>query len=256
MIRPLVVALVVAATVVPLSSAARIDRVQRLIDALADRDYRVRMQAALMLAKLKDRRAVPGLVRSLSDNHPLVRGVVAHTLGLLGDSRALPPLRERLSDSDDLVRRKAKDAIDQLRRPAYAGLRHAVFVRLAGVGDRTKRGGALVPKLRRLWTERIEQSPGLRLTLQRTVPKGQKIYEVTSAITELWSRRQGTYMETTCSISLVLGDHKGSIVMMTSGGATVQVQSRSQNETAQQTSALEGAISSAHANLMRFLASR
>jgi hypothetical protein len=247
MIRPLLVVLALAATVVvPPANAARIDRVPRLVDALSDRDYRVRMQAALMLAKLKDRRAVPGLVRSLNDAHPIVRGVVAHTLGLMGDSRALAPLRERLSDHNALVRRKAREALTLLQRP--------VLVRLASIGDRTKRGSALVPELRRLWAERIEQSPGLRLAPQR-LEKGQQLYEVTSTITELSSRRQGTYTETKCSISLVLGDQKGSIVMMTSGGATVHVEG-GRNESALQATALQGAISSAHANLMRFLASR
>ena len=247
MIRLLLVVLALAATVVvPPANAARVDRVRRLVESLADRDYRVRMQAALMLAKLKDRRAVPGLVRSLNDSHPIVRGVVAHTLGLMGDGRALVPLRERLSDGDSLVRRKAREAIDLLQQP--------VFVRVASVGDRTQRGSALVPQLRRLWTERIEQSPGLRLAPERLV-KGQKMYEVTSTITELSSRRQGTYTEAKCSVSLVLGDQKGSIVMMTSGGATVHVEG-GRNDSALQATALQGAISSAHANLMRFLASR
>jgi hypothetical protein len=256
MLRCLVAALLAIAMIHPAPCAARIDRVQRLTEMLGDRDYRVRLQAALALGKLKDKRAVPALIRALGDRHPLVRGMVAVSLGTVGDSRAALPLKDRLIDADPLVRKRAKEALDLLHKHPS---RRSVLVRLGSVGDRTRHGRALVPELRRLWGERIGKSPGLELTSARTPNKGQKIYEVTSSITELKSRRQGSYIETTCSISVILGDHRGSIVMMTTGGATVQVQSKvnaPHNENAMQTSALEGAITSAHANLVRFLATR
>jgi hypothetical protein len=245
-----------------LPTAAEVEgaRLQHLIEALAKRDYRIRLQAAVVLARLKDRRSVPALITALGDGHPLVRGMVARALGMTGDTRALAPLGERLNDQDAMVRKRAQAAIEQIRKEGVViPKRPRVLVRLAAVGDKTKQGKSLVPELRRLWAERIEKSPGLQLTVKRRPTPGEKIYEVTSSITELTQRKNGDMMETTCSVSLVLGDHRGSIVMMTSGGATVQVSGRkvpANRLTALQTTALEGAISSAHSNLLRFLASR
>ncbi len=259
MLRAVLVAVALAVLAMPALGRAQVTagRVQRLVEALADPSYKVRLEAALALAHLKDRRAVPALIRALQDPHPLVRGMSAHALGLLGDSRAVPPLRDRLKDRDDLVRRRAKLSLDQLLRPSAQ--RATILVRLGGMGDKTKRGKNLVPQLRRLWREQITGTPGLQLLAPGGGGPGQKIYEVTASIVELSSHQRGDTVETTCNISVVLGDQKGSIVMMTSGGATVQVESRRfdrSREPAMQTSALEGAIASAHSNLMKYLARR
>ncbi len=113
--------------------------------------------------------------------------------------------------------------------------------------------------LRRIWTLRIEGTPGIQLAASHADSRGQKVYEVTSAITELSLRRRGKVVETTCSVSVVLGDQRGAILMMTTGGATVQVEGRSVGRSgaaAMQTTALEGAVASAHSNLVKYLATR
>ena len=115
----------------------------------------------------------------------------------------------------------------------------------------------LIPELRRLWTERISQTPGIRL-VSGGAP-GQKVYEVNAAITQLSSHQRGDLVETTCSVSVVVGDHHGSILMMTSGGATVQVQSQTfskSQEPAMRVSALASAVATAHSNVVKFLAAR
>jgi hypothetical protein len=248
----------VALLLVALSSAARArgevsgTRIQRLVELLADRNYKVRLQSALALGQLRDRRAVPALVSALADRHPLVRATASHALGLIGDSRAATPLRERLRDRDALVRRRSRAALDQLR-----ATQRVVLLRLGDVGDRTRRGSSLLPQLRRLWLDRIQRSPGVRLLEGKPQPGApNRIYEMTSAITQLTLRTEGSVTETTCSVSVVLGDSNGSIVMMTSGGATVQVRSRYTNPSAAQSSALENAVASAHSNVLKFLASR
>jgi hypothetical protein len=237
----------VALLLVALSSAARArgevsgTRIQRLVELLADRNYKVRLQSALALGQLRDRRAVPALVSALADRHPLVRATASHALGLIGDSRAATPLRGR-----------SRAALDQLR-----ATQRVVLLRLGDVGDRTRRGSSLLPQLRRLWLDRIQRSPGVRLLEGKPQPGApNRIYEMTSAITQLTLRTEGSVTETTCSVSVVLGDSNGSIVMMTSGGATVQVRSRYTNPSAAQSSALENAVASAHSNVLKFLASR
>jgi hypothetical protein len=240
------------------------ERLNRLLELLSDKDYRVRLQSTVVLAKLKDQRAMPGLISALKDKHPLVRAMAASGLGLLGDTRALAPLKECLKDSDALVRKRAKAALEvmQRKKPPRTGgskTQSTILLRIAGVGDKTQRGKALVPELRRFWAERIEASPGLKLTTALKRAPGQKIYEVNSAITELTKQRKGTKLELTCSVSMILGDHKGSIVMMASGAATVQMDSikpQAGQEKYMQTTALEGAVESAHSNLLRFFATR
>jgi len=234
------------------------ERLLRLIDALSDRDFKVRLQATLALGQLKDRRSVPALIRALQDDRALVRGMAALALGAIGDTRAVAPLQLRLKDTDARVRQRAKTALSQVTQSSRAA-RKPVWLRLGGMGDKTRSGGDLVPQLRRLWSDRIEQSPGLRLASQPQAAASQEVYEVSSAITELFTKAQGGLWETTCSVSLILGDRRGSILMMTSGGATVHVQSRQvrkDQQSALRVNALERAIASAHTNLLEYLARR
>jgi hypothetical protein len=239
-------------------------RLQRLVELLGDRELKVRLQAALAIGQLRDRRAVPSLIGALRDGHPLVRAMVAHALGLIGDSRAVVPLGERLKDRDGLVRKRARLALEEIRKQELKPVRspgaRVVLLRVGGMGDRTRRGGALLPELRRLWVSNIQKSPGLRLADGGAARPGSKVYEVNSSITELSQRSHGAVTETTCNISVVLGDGRGAIVMMTSGGATVQVQNRGNLAKSQvdalQASALETAVATAHSNVIKFLASR
>jgi hypothetical protein len=268
MLRPLVVAICLLRFVVPAPARAAdlpAGRLQRLLDLLTDRDYRVRLQAAIALGQVRDTRTVPALIRRLDDPNALVRGMVAAALGEIGDSRASTPLRERLKDKDSLVRRHARASLEQIQKASKAPDGRAtsngrtILLRLGGVGDRTRQGQVLIPELRRLWTERISQTPGIRLVSGSANSPGQKVYEVNASITQLSSHHRGDLVETTCSVSVVVGDHHGSILMMTSGGATVQVQSQTfskSQEPALRASALANAVASAHSNVVKFLAAR
>src|SRR3954462_15143031 len=61
--------------------------VMPLIDLLGQRVAHLRRLAAWALGPLRDRRAVPALVRRLDDADPEVRKIVALTLGQIGDPR-------------------------------------------------------------------------------------------------------------------------------------------------------------------------
>jgi hypothetical protein len=267
MLRLLIVAICLLRFLVPAPARANdlpAGRLQRLLDLLTDRDYRVRLQAAIALGQVRDMRTVPALIRRLNDPNPLVRGMVAAALGEIGDSRAASPLRDRLKDRDSLVRRHVRASLDQIQKASKAtdgrpANGRTILLRLGGVGDRTKQGQVLIPELRRLWTERISQTPGIRLVSGSANAPGQKVYEVNASITRLSSQHRGDLVETTCSVSVVVGDHHGSILMMTSGGATVQVQSQTfskSQEPALRASALANAVASAHSNVVKFLAAR
>ena len=87
----------------------------RLLELLAeDRDPEVRWQAAVELEALKDKQAVPALIRALRDHHPLVRAGAAEALDGIPDPRAVGPLIVALRDHDTATRRAAAEALGKI----------------------------------------------------------------------------------------------------------------------------------------------
>ena len=90
--------------------------------SIEDTNYKVRVQAALVLGKLGDPRAVQPLIKALADQNKTVRGIAASALGQLGDSAAVDPLRGLLRrESDPFVRGQAEKAMAALAAAAGAG---------------------------------------------------------------------------------------------------------------------------------------
>src|SRR3954454_12443612 len=91
------------------------DKIDDLTRALTtDPSYKVRVQAALVLGKLKDKRAVPALQVALKDENESVRGVAAGSLGQIGDKSAAAALQEAVNDPSEFVRNQAKKGLDLL----------------------------------------------------------------------------------------------------------------------------------------------
>lgn len=91
----------------------------RLIDALShDESFKVRLQAAVLLGRSKDSRAVEPLLQALgNDADYTVRAAAATALGHLGELRAVAPLLSHLAaDSDAFVRSEAAAALAQFPR--------------------------------------------------------------------------------------------------------------------------------------------
>ena len=81
---------VAVALIMLLSAPAFGDALDQASEALlTDRSYPVRVQAAMVLGKLKDRRGVAPLIAALRDKEAAVRVVAASALGKLGDASAL-----------------------------------------------------------------------------------------------------------------------------------------------------------------------
>ncbi len=70
--------------------------VKKKLDALKDKDAKVRAQAARDLASACDQRAVDPLVGLLSDDDAKVRSAAIETLGRLGDRATIDPMLEAL----------------------------------------------------------------------------------------------------------------------------------------------------------------
>src|SRR3954468_4183970 len=93
-IRALVVALLLLAAAP--ASADKLDDLTRAL--MQDPSYKVRVQAALVLGKLNDKRAVPALIQALKDENESVRGVAATSLGRIGDKGSANALLQASSD--------------------------------------------------------------------------------------------------------------------------------------------------------------
>src|SRR4029079_17274076 len=77
-----------------------------------DANYKVRVQAALVLGRLGDHSAVPSLIRALDDQNKTVRAIAAQALGQLADHIAADPLRALLKkEGDPFVRTQAEKAL-------------------------------------------------------------------------------------------------------------------------------------------------
>ncbi len=243
-------------------SAARLGRIHR---ALKDPDLRVRVQALIVLARFKDRRSVAPIVRVLlHDRSVSCRSLAAAALGAIGDPWAVAPLKRRRSDPSSRVRRQVRLALLRLAklRPSSARQRFGtkknarVWLRLGSMGARTRAAKRLRRRLRAVWERQVIKTKGIGLLRRGKHQKGhQKVFKVNSSITRFSRVRAGPVVRTTCMVSVVL-DHGGSIVMMTSGGATVEVPAsrfRRSDVARVDRSVLETAVASAHGNLVRYL---
>ncbi len=125
-IRPLFWPLLVLCALLLLPRAARADQVDKLIGQLQGAsDYKVRLSAALNLAKIGDKRAIPVFIKSLKDSDKTVRGVAAAGLGKLVTSgsskdtrgKAMTALKATAGgDGNAFVRKQAQKAYDQIKQ--------------------------------------------------------------------------------------------------------------------------------------------
>ena len=101
---------------------ARADRVDELVQSLlGDSSYKVRTQAAIVLGKLGDQRAVAGLVEALKDESDAVRGAAASSLGKLGDPSCTGALGGLRNDASSFVRDAVAKSLALLEHPATPG---------------------------------------------------------------------------------------------------------------------------------------
>jgi rhodanese-related sulfurtransferase len=269
--RGLAVLVLVVAVIRP--AVADHDRIPGLIETLTtDPSYKVRVSTALVLGKLRDRRAVPALKKVLAtDGHYAVRATAAQSLGQIGDAAAIPALEQAAAgDSHDFVRARAQSALTILH--AAAGKRvpapvsaatprgkERYYVGVGGMADKSKRGGPeMIRRMREFVVRELERTPGVTMHLD-PAGKGKKLkaFTLDGMITEIKRSQSRDYVEISCEVSYVIGVYPTrSIVMMTSGGATIQTprgQFRPHQERAIQVDALENAVKGAHQNLVAFL---
>ncbi len=234
------------------AAGAHADRVAAACRALShDPSLRVRAQAAAVLGKLHDERAVSALVGALADDSELVRALAAQALSDLGGPEVTEALARASRDPSDLVRKRALTALAR-RQPGPDAPPGLLYVTVGGIGNHSDASPALTRRLRGYIVRELLHTPGVSLA-----GKPQSGLMIDSAITELSRRITGPWLEISCEVSLIVGRLPSrAMLMMTSGGATVQAPRqglRPEAEAALEASALENAVHGAHQNLLAFL---
>lgn len=267
--RLLLLALIVAGPVTavarPARAAARIEDVE---DALAhDRSYKVRVDAALVLGRLRQTRSVPALIGALRDPNPAVRASAAQSLGRIGSPIAKDAVAKALVDPVPLVRHMAKEAMKQLGGadsetppPPVAGapaIRARAGKKLSfevkPMADKTNRAGnALRSHMRDFMLEQLRPFGDVNPA------EHQGMYAVDGVIKDLSTSTRGGEVEVSCAVQLVLSRQPGGgVFLLTSGEATVQRpkrQWRPQQKPGMELEALESALRSASEDLVNQIA--
>jgi hypothetical protein len=245
------------------------DQVGRLVDALENaRSFKVRIQAAVLLARLRDPRAGEALSRSAAaDPAAIVRAVALRQLlkSALGDRTPLATARlaaqRATSDPDASVRRQASTSLAELDRAAGGGRSSSRLAPRGGpttvavgvIGDRTGRAS---PALR----ERMKSEMRALLSRQSSIqvldgPSGVS-FLVDGTISRLTLSLGGPEVEAVCAVELVVSRPPRGIVTVASGEAIVQ-RPRSHYQAVlrdkMEQEAMENAVRSAHENLAQFL---
>lgn len=279
--RWVAIAALLSAIVCP--EPARADaRTERLIELLRNSgNYRVRVQSAQSLGRIRDPSTVEPLVESLRDEHPAVRAAAALALGRIGSPDALPALRRLVADHDQPaeVISQAQSAMQQIQtmgqlssssssQPASTTSSETRFY--VGVGDMGnttgRRAGELEKTLERLVRDELGRTEGIKLAPAQETPaqtkrvlqgKGWTGYFVQGSVTRL--EEVSGQIHAVISI-MILSNPERDLRMMLQGRGTAAISGQHSPSAAEQRSledsALEGAVRGAISRLAQQLTSR
>ena len=251
------------------------DDIARVIENLRNgRNFKVRVQAAAVLARLRDRRVVPELGRAaLSDRLTAVRIYVLRLLatapgGEIDDEGARMAIKRALADRRAEVRLQAQRSLAELDRRRQGGVGTArpagpppgrpqeLLVAVRGMGDRTGRAGpAVKDALRAAILANLALTKGVRVIGNNDAAAA---YAIDGSIAKLSLVNSGTEVESTCAVELVVSRPPRGIVLIASGEATViesRASYRPERRAGMESDAINHAVKSAHENLARFFAS-
>jgi hypothetical protein len=248
------------------------DTAGRLVDALDNaRSYKVRVQAATLLARLRDPRVAEALARAAaSDPHTTVRVVTLKLLargaaaGRLPMSVARQTLNRALQDSDAPVRRQATVSLAELDRgnpepdpsPRAPARPSVTTVAVGSIGDRSGRASrALREQMRAQMRALLAREPRVQISDSQTGVT----FLVDGTISRLTLSQGGPTVEMLCAVELVVSRPPRGIISVASGEAIVQKPRAYFHQAARErmeADALEHAIRSAHENLAQFLANQ
>jgi len=247
-------------------AAASAAKVQELCKAVVDDpNYKVRIQAALVLGRLGDASAVPALVKALDDSNKGVRAIVAQALGQIGDASAAEPLRDLLRhESDAFVRAQSEKSLAALSSggpggAGGAGRRAKVYLTFGPFTGGVKSAGAesarlihdvLARELGKLQTVTLLLGPAEQKSLAKNAMLG---FFIDGNITRLDDVPAGGGSETSCDVKVMVARWPSkSIIMWTNAGASLQSGSRPRDKDGARRDCLEASAGQLDEDLGKF----
>jgi hypothetical protein len=226
-----------------------------------DPNYKVRVQAALVLGKLGDTSAVPSLIRALADQNSTVRGIAASALGQLGDGSASEPLRDLVKrENEGFVRSQAQKALATLSGGGpMAGKRAKIYLNFGPFTGGVKSAGPEAAKIiQDALARELGKLPVVTLTLspadQHNFPKtGLQGFYIDGNITRLDDVLAGGGSETSCDVKVMVARWPTkSIIMWTNAGASLESGSRPRDKDGARRDCLEASAGQLAEDLGRF----
>jgi len=218
-----------------------------------DKDFRVRVQAALQLGRSMDPRAYEPLVAALDDSSAAVRAAAVAALESLGDARAIAPLREHHSDRSEAVRKQIKASLGELERQQQTAPKPKVLVKLGlmknGTSVKSKR---IESDLAQTSRQKLSELPGVKVLLEGDEAGDRKtpVVMVTGSVEELKASREGRAIVYSATVEYVVHTMpEQSIAAKVSGTARAQASEDEASDTARSAQlrleVLQAAIASA-----------
>lgn len=241
--------------VLSLSRSARADAIDTLVKQLGDSSDKVRLAAALNLAKAGDERGILPLAKTLlNDNDKSVRGAAAVALGRL--IKANPRTRYKnlatanlktaaARDSSDFVRTQAENALSSIggsggtSRPT--GGAGGIYVNIGPMSSKTT--SSKNTKLRALMVKTAQKTltkvasnmqqdwPGGTPSKSELTKKRVSAFYVDGTLNELNVKTSGGGATISCKVSMLLADFPDkSVFGFLSGGASVTASSSQRDQ--------------------------
>jgi hypothetical protein len=236
--------------------------VEELTKALVeDANYKVRVQAALVLGRLGDHVAVPTLIKALGDTNKTVRAIAAQALGQLADHAAADPLRDLLKrEGDPFVRTQTEKALALVSSDAGSSGRKAkIYLNFGPFTGGVKSAGAEAAKvIHDALARELGKLQVVTLTLapadQKAFPKtGMQGYFIDGNITRLDDVPAGGSSETSCDVKVMVARWPSkSIILWTNAGASLQSGTRPQDKVSARKDCLEASAGQLAEDLGKF----
>jgi HEAT repeats len=262
-VRRLGVGAAIALAILVSAGAARAAQPQVKVEDLTkalieDPNYKVRVQAALVLGRLGDHSAVSSLVKALSDQNKTVRAIAAQALGQLADPIAADPLRDLLKrEGDPFVRSQTEKALALVSTDA-GSKKAKIYLTFGPFTGGVKSAGSDAAKvIRDALARELGKLAVVTLTLgpaeQKAFPKTMQGYLIDGNITRLDDVPAGGSSETSCDVKVMVARWPSkSIILWTNAGANLQSGTRPQDKVSARKDCLEASAGQLAEDLGKF----
>jgi hypothetical protein len=254
----------------PAANKVKVEELRKAL--IEDSNFKVRVQAAIVLGRLGDVGAVPALIKALEDTNKTVRAIAAQALGQLGDGTAAEPLQGLLQrEGDPFVKGQAEKALAMLRTAmatsaanaaAAAGAANKKAKIYLSFGPFTGTNKTIGPDAARVIHDVLQRELSkLQLVTTTLSPADQKSFPKTGLlgffidgnITRLDDTPSGGSSETSCDVKVLVARWPSkSIILWTNAGASLQSGSRPRDKESARHDCLEASAGQVAEDLTKF----